>query len=103
MAIIINTSFHVEEPLVPQFIAWLKDTYAPAVRRSGICSGISAVEILMETAEGMKGYAVQLSCPNQAKAFEWMETDGAELILTLHRKYGQRILFFTTPMSPINL
>jgi len=73
--IIINTTFHVERSIENNFCKWVRDEYVPSALASGILSEPGFSRILIEV------------------------QDGAALRQSLHTKFGEKALFFSTYMD----
>ncbi len=101
--ILLNTTFHVDNALVEPFLTWIKETYLPAAGEvEGLAMPVVA-RLLMEAAPGATSFAVQLAAANLAVATEWHDSEGAALRAEIIKKWGERVVFFTTYMEKMDL
>lgn len=99
--IIFNTTFHVHESVIDSFKNWVREVYFPqATLVSGISSPVFA-RLLIEVQEGYASFAVQLTAASVETAVEWHDGEAAELRGQLNKKYGDKVLFFTTYMESL--
>lgn len=99
--IILNTTFFAEESLGDQLHGWIKETYLPAARRTGLFTDVEAVRILDQPEPGAVSFAVRCTANDLDSAREWHDNDGAGARDALHTRWGQRVVWFTTYMETI--
>ena len=97
--IIINTTFHVEKSIEDSFCKWVRDEYVPSALSSGILSEPSFSRIMIEVQEDCSSFAVSFKSGSIQDAVTWHDGHGAELRQSLHAKFGERALFFSTYMD----
>ncbi|MCH5245202.1 MAG: DUF4286 family protein [Muribaculaceae bacterium] len=100
---IVNTTFHVENSLLDEFLIWVKDIYIPEAVASGLLNSPVLNRILVEVDPAATGYAVQFCADTIEHASLWHDEQGAELRGQLMRRWPQQIVFFTTYMEIIPL
>lgn len=99
--IILNTTFHVHLSVVDSFMEWVKVTYFPNALCYDGFSNPEFARILIEVQEGYASFAVQLSVTDVDTAVNWHDGEAAELRDMLWKKYGDKVLFFTTYMESL--
>ncbi|MDE6809338.1 MAG: DUF4286 family protein [Muribaculaceae bacterium] len=98
---ILNTSFHMEASIAQAFIEWTKNDYIKAALEQSHFSNPVIARIMTETEPGVVGYAVHLETDNLAAASRWHDAEASELKGVLSRRFGQRIVFFSTFMEVV--
>lgn len=97
--IIINTTFHVERSIENNFCKWVRDEYVPSALASGILSEPGFSRILIEVQEDCSSFAVSFKTESIEDAVTWHDGHGAALRQSLHAKFGEKALFFSTYMD----
>ena len=88
---IVNTTFYVEPALKSEFEGWARDCYvAAAVKSTGYVSSM-VMRLLVEIEAGA-GYAVQFRLVNPV---------GPELLAAAAKRWGERMVHFTTFMEEL--
>lgn len=98
---ILNTSFHMESPIAEAFIKWAKNDYIKAALECEHFSNPVIARIMTETEPGVTGYAVHLETDDLEAASRWHDAEASELKGVLSRRFGQRIVFFSTFMEVV--
>jgi len=100
---ILNTTFVLHEPLLPDFLTWLKTTYLPSAEAEGIFGTPVVARVNGSIDPGTVSIAVQLTTAHPEAASKWHDTEAALLRNRLHSHWGDRCLFFTTTLETIEL
>lgn len=100
--VVINTTFYVSLDLRLKFLAWVREKYLPAAIAEGMCQP-RLTRLLMEVHEGAEGYALSLTCTDMEGALAWHDYAGEELRRELSKRFGEKILHFTTFMEELPL
>ncbi len=100
-AYILNTSFHMDETIKNDFIAWIKETYIPSALQSGVFGRPLLTKIMTVVEPGTVSFALHLVCGDLDKANNWHDNEGARMREMLSRRFGQRVVFFSTYMEEI--
>lgn len=98
---ILNTSFHMEASIAGEFLDWAKNDYINAALEHEHFSNPVVARIMTETEPGVVGYAVHLETDNLDAASRWHDAEASELKGILSRRFGQRIVFFSTFMEVV--
>ncbi len=100
--ILLNTSFHLMADHEAEFMAWVNNTYLPAVADSGLFGQPLFLEITTQVDPRLKAFAVQLPAESLDKARQWHDTHAAKLKGELTARWGEEIVYFTTYMKSLN-
>ncbi|MBO5249767.1 MAG: DUF4286 family protein [Muribaculaceae bacterium] len=100
--ILLNTTFIVHKSIESQFITWAKETYVPTATDSNIFINPIFTRIMADSDPDGNGYAIQLRAQNLEQAITWHDTVAAKLKQELSKKWGEKILHFTTYMQIIH-
>lgn len=101
--IVLNTSFHVHASLADKFKTWVRQSYIPSAKASGLLGSPRFATLLIEVQEDCLSYAVSFEARNIEDAIKWHDNEGADLRAELHRQFGEGIVFFTTYMEELSL
>lgn len=102
--IIYNITFHIENSVLAECVNFLKSTYIPLATQSGFMHSPCFHRILPheEDVDG-SSYAVQLKVKNIETLNYWIEKEGVALSQLLVKKFGSRVIGFTTVLEEIAL
>lgn len=98
---LINTSFHASKPIADAVIGDVRTILMPLMAGSLLFTDIVMAEILVEVDPDCKSFTLQGKADDLDKAMEWFQHEGQEFFNGLHRRYGQNVVYFTTPMRII--
>lgn len=99
--IILNTTFHVHLSVIDSFKKWVREEYFPiAVQCKGLSNPLFS-KILIEVQEGYASFAVQISASDIDVAANWHDGKAAKLRGVLEKKYGDKVLYFTTYLETL--
>lgn len=101
--ILLNTTFYVHLSVKDAFLKWAADIYLPSAIASGLLNEPLCSRLLIEVQEGCEGYAVQMRASTIDDAVAWHDGEGASLRADITRRFGERIVFFTTYMERVDL
>ncbi len=97
--ILLNTTFHVHNSVLNDFIDWVHDTYIKQAIDSQIFSSPILSRILADVDPEGTSFALQLKAENIETAQQWHDNDASKLKDDIFKKWGERILHFTTYME----
>lgn len=98
-----NTTFVIHSVLEADFMAWLRTVYLPSAAASGAFALPVVMRVLTRIEPDTESIAVQLSATDSAGADRWITETAAPLHDDLQARWGNRMLFFTTPMETVEL
>ncbi len=101
--IVINTTFHVEKSIEDDFCRWVRETYVPLALSSGLLSAPCFARIMLEVQEDCSSFAVSFKARTMDDAVRWHDGEGDTLRRSLHSRFGERALFFSTYMDELPL
>lgn len=97
---VVNTTFHVEPSVETEFIDWIRCEYITAAETRAHLHTPLFMRILTPM-EGGTGYAVQLQADSKADVDTWLESEQPPLLSEMARKWGKKVMFFTTSMEKV--
>lgn len=98
--LVYNTTFHVEEAVLQQFLCFVKDEYYPKVTAGGHLENPRLLRLLGDVGDGLFGYALMADCPGEAASLKkWRHETGDALIAEVQKKFGTKVLTFSTSMK----
>lgn len=100
--IIYNTTFHIDPAIHDQFISWLKNDYIPAAQKDGLNNPL-LTRILAKSEDGSLTYALHLYADNLSTAAKWSSGQMPAILSDAYKKWGEKMLPFSTPMELIEL
>lgn len=99
---LVNTTFYAEKAVFDEALEMVRRVYLPMVGREERFSDALLVKILVAAGEEMSGFALQFKSGSLEDAMAWIEDgDSAKFLNMLARRFGERLLRFTTPMEII--
>lgn len=98
---LINTSFHAAMPIADAIFGDVRTILMPLMAGSSLFTDIVMAEILVEVDPDCMSFTLQGKADDLDKAMEWFQHEGQEFFNGLHRRYGQNVVYFTTPMRII--
>ncbi|MDO4497072.1 MAG: DUF4286 family protein [Bacteroidales bacterium] len=100
--LIYNTSFHVEEQVLQQFLCFVKDDYFPAITQGMYLQNPRLLHLMNNVGDNLYGYAVMAEVPGDIVALKkWRKETGDALISSLQQKFGTKVVSFSTTMKVI--
>lgn len=97
---LIATSFHIEKSIADEAVEIIRNELAKAMSDSGIFNNIFFGSILVDVDPSLKSFTLQAAADNLDEALGWLqEGDGVQHQVNLRRKFGERVVWFTTPMQ----
>ena len=100
---LLNTSFHFAAGLENEFLDWIRDIYFPASCSAGIFTDITLARIEGDMHPGTSAYCFQMKAADAEAARHWHDVTAAPLRGELQRRYADRLVFFSTFMTVIEL
>jgi hypothetical protein len=100
--IIYHTTFHVDEDVVAESIAFLKQIYIPKATQSGLLHSPALHRVLQEDEEGAS-ISVQFRVEDQKTLHRWMQHEGVGIQRELVARFGNKVAGFSTLLDEIKL
>lgn len=98
---VINTTFCVDKIVEDDFIQWAKSVYMETASRDCGMTAPLIMQVLVATDENTTNYAIQFRSETNDQIVEWIDTYQPVLLDTAAKKWGQKVLHFTTLMQEI--
>lgn len=99
--ILINTTFHVHNSIIDEFIDWANNIYINKALSSEYLSSPLLSKILADTDPEGTSFALQLKATDIDKAQQWHDIEAQTIKNDAFRKWGEKMLHFTTYMEII--
>lgn len=100
--IVYNTTFHIDNGIVEEGVAFLKEVYLPQAGASGFLQNPLLRKVL-HTSEGEGvSFSVQFHVKNMDTLNFWLENEGKLLHQELVAKFGSKIAGFSTLLEEID-
>ncbi len=101
--IIFNTTFHIEDDIHSDCIAFLKDDYIPSAIQSGFLHQPRLAFIHRQYEEKGVSYSLQFHVKNVETLNHWLDTEGQTLQSEIVKRFGNKVMGFVTLMEEISL
>lgn len=100
---LVNTTFYAEKAVFDEALEMVGHVYLPMVLRHERFSDALLVKILVTPGDEMSAFALQFKAESLDEAMLWIEDgDSAKFLAMLARRFGERLLRFTTPMEIVS-
>lgn len=101
--IIFNTTFHVEDDVLDDYIRFMKETYISTAAGSGFLYEPRFCRIHAQHEESGSSYSLQFKVKNVDTLNHWFSTQGQELQEKLTERFGNKAMGFVTLLEEIDL
>ncbi len=102
--IIYNITFHIEREVLVECLEYLKTDYIPKASGSGFLTRPALRRILTDEEEAKdRSFSVQFQVKNFDTLQYWLESQGRALHQELIRRFGNRVVGFSTLLEDITL
>jgi antibiotic biosynthesis monooxygenase (ABM) superfamily enzyme len=101
--IIFNTTFHVEDDILDDYIAFMKEIYILRAADSGFLHEPRFARIHSQHEESGSSYSLQFRVKNVDTLDHWLATGGQALQQELTARFGNKALGFVTVLEEIDL
>lgn len=100
--LIYNTTFHVDGELtLSPFLTYMRDEYFPHVTDGGFLRNPRFVRLLTDIGDNLTGYALMCEADDVVALKKWMLATGRTLEANLHKRFGEKVLMFSTSMKDV--
>ncbi|WP_321479788.1 DUF4286 family protein [uncultured Bacteroides sp.] len=97
--LIYNTTYHVDDEIIDNFLIWIKECYIPEVEKSGLLAAPRLCQVLSHREESGSSYSLQWEVENSALLHQWHRELGAKLNEELIHIFNNRVVGFPTLME----
>lgn len=101
--IIFNTTFHVEDEVLNDYINFMKEIYILKASGSGFLHEPRFARIHPQHEDSGSSYSLQFKVKNVDTLNHWFSTEGLALQNELTSRFGNRAMGFVTLMEEIDL
>ncbi len=101
--IIFNTTFHVEDDVLNDYIGFMKETYIVRAAGSGFLHEPRFARIHAQHEESGSSYSLQFKVKNVDTLNHWFSTEGQILQDELTTRFGDKAVGFVTLLEEIEL
>ncbi len=101
--IIFNTTFHVEDDVLNDYISFIKEIYITRAAGSGFLHEPRFARIHAQHEESGSSYSLQFRVKNVDTLNHWFSTEGQTLQEELALRFGNKALGFVTLLEEIEL
>jgi hypothetical protein len=101
--IIFNTTFHVEDNVLDDYLRFMKDTYITKASQSGFLFEPRFCRIHSQHEESGSSYSLQFRVKNVDTLNYWFAEQGTALQKELTDKFGNKALGFITLLEEIDI
>ena len=101
--IIFNTTYHVEDEILDDYILFMKENYIITAASSGFLYEPRFCRIHSQHEESGSSYSLQFKVKNVDTLNHWFATEGQTLQREMSTRFGNKALGFVTLMEEIDL
>ncbi len=103
--IVYNTTFHMNDADVDEFLDWLRHYYVPSALSGGIVTNPQLHRIMGHRGldDGGVSYALQVQAPSLGDLQRWHLATGKQLMQGMMSRFGTRVVAFATMMEKIEI
>ncbi len=101
--IIYNTTFHADNVIAADCLAYLKSTYIPIAIKNGLLQKPALRRLMREDDDGTTSYALQFHVDHREALDTWMQKEGRILQRRLTQRFGHQLVGFSTLLEEIEL
>ena len=101
--IIFNTTFHIEDDVLNDYISFMKETYITRAVGSGFLHEPRLARIHAQHEESGSSYSLQFKVKNVDTLNHWFSSEGQTLQEDLTSRFGNKALGFVTLLEEIEL
>ncbi|MCD7898874.1 MAG: DUF4286 family protein [Bacteroides sp.] len=98
--LIYNTTYHVEDDVLDNFLIWLRESYIPAVEKYGTLRSHRLCKLLSHQQEGTN-YSLQWEVENSMELHRWHSEQGIKFNKELVQIFKDKVVGFPTLMEVI--
>lgn len=101
--IIFKTTFHLDDSIHDEALAYIKNEYAKRAAESGVLYMPQLSKLMVEYQEVGGSYVLQFRVKNREALDEWVKTEGGALEEDFIQKFGDKVCCFITLQKRIEL
>lgn len=101
--IIFNTTFHVEEEILEEFVAYVLHNFIPLSTQSGILTSPRFSRIFGKEEDEGFSYAMEFQVADPDSLERWNHAESDSVYRPLLEKFREKLVGFSTVMQPIDV
>lgn len=101
--IIYNTTYQIESSVLNDTLSWMRSSLIPSIVADGTLSNPRMLRVIVDEAEMGHCYSLQFDVLDEDTLLDWFESAGNELLSAISKRYGQKVLGFTTLLEVLEL
>lgn len=101
--LIYNTTYHIEESVVRNFLIWLQEHYIPTVLKTRLLRSPKMFEVLSNREPDVYNYSLQWEVDDSKTLHEWYTKHGIELNKEMMNIFKDKVIGFPTLLEVVEL
>ncbi len=101
--LIYNTTYHIEEKSVKNFLIWLQEHFIPEILKTGMLSNPRLTEVLSNKEDGSSSFSLQLEVEDSKTLHAWYSQHGVKLNEEIVNIFKDDVVGFPTLLEVIEL
>jgi len=98
---IYNITFNVDKEIEKDWLNYVKETFIPAMLKSGLLHTALTSKIMIDEAQG-NSYSIQFSANNKEDLDNFIQNELYPLLNQLHLKFSPKMVYFATELDVID-
>ncbi|MDE5643475.1 MAG: DUF4286 family protein [Muribaculaceae bacterium] len=98
---VVNTTFCADRSVAIELEMWCTAIYATQAKAYGFTDVIVCRILSADAAVDSESLAVQMQCDDTRRIDQWFDSIGEKLLDECRKKWGEKVIPFTTYMSRI--
>lgn len=91
-----NTTYHVEQEVIANFLIWLREMYMEDVRKNGLLKNPRLCRVLSHREEGSESYSLQWEVESSGTLHRWHAEQGAAFNEQIVKTFGDKVIGIPT-------
>jgi len=100
--LVYNTTYHIEEKAIANFLIWIKESYIPEVMKTELLSNPRLCKVLSHNEAGSETYTLQWEVESSGILHRWHQLQGAELNKELTAIFKEKVVGLPTLLEVID-
>lgn len=101
--LIYNTTYHVEEKSIKNFLIWIQESFIPEILKSGMLRSPRLMEVLSNKEDGSTSFSLQWEVEDSKTLHAWYSQYGTRLNQQMIEVFKDDVVGFPTLLDVIEL
>lgn len=101
--LIYNTTYHIEESVVKNFLIWIQECYIPTVLKTKMLRNPKMFDVLSNREPDVYNYSLQWEVDDSKTLHEWYTKHGIELNKEMMNIFKDKVIGFPTLLEVVEL